>query len=315
MKKYKLVYFGSSHHSLPALQALYNNPLYEVVAVVSQPDKPVGRKQELTSTPVSMWAQEHTIEMINAKSWKKTDEAVGENAAVHRIKELQPDFGVLVYYGRILPQTVIDAFPKGIVNTHPSLLPKYRGPTPGQMVIMNGETESGVSIMLLVAEQDAGPILAQEKFSVDLNEIPETYYQKGFKLGAELMLKVLPDYLEGRLAPWEQDHSQATSTPLLSRDNGKIDWTKSGEEIERMVRAFTPWPGTWTEVWVSNDGKILFEEPMRERLGLPKYEGEWDGVTRKRFIVHSALLEGSQLVLDDVQLEGKNKIKFGQLHI
>ncbi len=314
--KYRVVFFGSSQHSLPALDALYADQLYEIVAVVTQPDKPVGRKQIITPTPVSVWAKEKNIEIIPAKSWKKIDEGLGENNNVHHLKELKPDFGVLVYYGRILTQAVIDIFPQGIVNTHPSLLPKYRGATPGQMVIYNGETVSGVSIMLLEASQDTGPVLAQEKFDVAPNETPDTYYVKGFKIGTELLMKVLPDYLDGKLVPQPQDHTQATNTPLLSRDNGKIDWSQSAGQIERMVRAFAPWPGTWTEVWEEQDGKIHLPDDMRIALGMPPHGREnWDGVTKKRMKVISVFLNGEQLVLDEVQIESETKTSFSSINL
>ncbi|MDQ3099329.1 MAG: methionyl-tRNA formyltransferase [bacterium] len=314
--KYRVIFFGSSQFSLYALNDLYANDQYELVAVVSQPDKPVGRKQTITPTPVSLWAQEHKIELIAATSWKKIDPAIGENINVARLKELKPDFGVLVYYGRILPQTVIDAFPKGIVNTHPSLLPKYRGPAPGQMAILKGETESGVSIMLLEAGQDTGPVLAQEKFEVAVNEIPDTYYEKGFKLGTVLMMKVLPDYLKGTHLPVQQVNGDATNTPLLSRDNGKIDWSQGIEQIERMVRAFTPWPGTWTEVWEDYEGQIHFPDEIRGKLGLNLHGREnWDGVARKRMKILTAFIQDKALVLDEVQIEGEQKTSFELLKI
>lgn len=312
--KYRIVFFGSSHHCLPALEALSSNENYEIVAVVSQPDKPVGRKQTITATPVSVWAKEHNIELITPSSWKRIDPVLGENADVVRLKKLNPDFGVLVYYGRILPQTVIDVFPKGIVNTHPSLLPKYRGPTPGQMAILNGETVSGVSIMILEAGQDTGPILAQESFELSPVEIPETYYEKGFKIGAELMMKSLPDYLEGKTLPKPQHDAEATNTPLLSRDNGKIDWNQSIEKIERMIRAYTPWPGTWTEVWKEHDGKIHLPDEMRLKVGLDPHGREnWDGVTKKRMKIIAAFIQDNVLVMDEVQIEGEQKTSFEDL--
>ncbi len=303
--KYRVVYFGSSNYSLPALEVLAADSRYEIVAVVSQPDKPVGRKQTVTPTPVSAWAKEHSVELLIPLSWKK------DLSAVERLQELKPDVGVLAVYGKILPQNVIDVFPKGIVNIHPSLLPKYRGPTPGQYIILNGDTESAVTIMLLSAEMDAGEIIAQEKFIVPANEIPESYYTKAFKLGAEKLMNVLPDYLEEKITLHHQDHYQATYTPLLSRDNGKIDWSQTPEQIERMVRAFTPWPGTWTEVWEEKDGTLFFPDDMREKIGLAPHGREnWDGVTKKRMKILSAYIQNGSLVLDTVQIEGENTLDF-----
>ncbi len=314
--KYRVVFFGSSEYCIPALDALLADSSYELVAVVSQPDKPAGRKQILTSTPVTDWARKNGIELLNAPSWKKVDPHTGENEYLIRLRSMKPDIGVLIYYGKILPQSVIDVFPKGIINTHPSLLPKYRGPTPGQMIILNGETESGVSIMMLEAGQDTGPILAQEKFEVAADETPATYYDKGFRIGTALLMKVLPDYLEGKLIAHHQDHYQATNTPLLSRDNGKIDWTQSVEQIERMVRAFTPWPGTWTEIWETQDGSYYLEDEMRARMGMTQVGREnWDGVTKKRLKILTVYIEEGQLIPDEVQIEGEQKVKFSSLKI
>jgi len=306
--KYKIVYFGSSTHSLPSLEGLHNDDRFEVVGIVTQPDKPVGRKQLVTPTPVSAWAKEHGVELLTPNSWKK------DVAVLDRLKELNADAGVLAIYGKILPQSVIDVFPKGIVNIHPSILPKYRGPAPAAGVILAGEAVSGVTIMLLVQEMDAGPVLACEEFEMIGNEIPDAYYDKSFKLGNDLLMTILPRYLSGEMEPTEQDHSQATYTHMLNRDHGKIDWKASPEEIERLVRAYTPWPGTWTDVWVRyEDGTILLEKEMRERLGLLADTTEWEGVARKRMKVLSVVLEGGVLHLDQVQLEGEKPQSFSKL--
>jgi methionyl-tRNA formyltransferase len=305
--KTKIVYFGSSEYGVATIEALLKDGRYELVGVVSQSDKPVGRKQIVTPTPVSAWALEHGVELLRPTSWKKDLEAL------EKLKSLKADVGVLSYYGKILPQNVLDVFPHGIVNIHPSMLPKYRGATPGPGVILNGETKTGVSIMILVQEMDAGPVLAQEEFDVSLTEIPETYYKKGFEIGNRLLIDVLPKYLSGEVKGFEQDDSLATYSGPLSRDNGKIDWNKSAVEIERMVRAYTPWPGTWTEVFIDNEGKIHLEKEMAERLNLPFENKDWDGVHRKRMKILSAVLEGDQLVLDKVQMEGEKPVSFEKL--
>lgn len=305
--KYKVVYFGSSEYGIATIEAILQDGRYELVGVVSQNDKPVGRKQIVTPTPVSAWALEHGVELLRPTSWKKDLEAL------EKLKGLKADVGVLSYYGKILPQNVLDVFPDGIINIHPSMLPKYRGATPGPGVILNGEKKSGVSIMKLVQEMDAGPVLTQEEFDVYETEIPESYYKKGFEIGNRILIEVLPKYLSGELKPWEQDNSQASYSGPLTRDNGKIDWNNSAIEIERMIRAYTPWPGTWTEVWVDNDGKIHFEKEMAERLDLPFENRDWDGVHRKRLKILSAVMEKDKLVLDQVQVEGDKPLSFGKL--
>jgi methionyl-tRNA formyltransferase len=237
-----------------------------------------------------------------------------EEGMTHRRKYLEDNqFGVLAVYGKILPQALLDVFLKGIVNIHPSLLPKYRGPAPAPFVIKNGETVSGIAIMLLAAAMDAGPVLKMATFEVSPSETPATYYEKGFALGTQLLIDVLPAYLEDTITPVAQDDTQATYTHMLSREDGKIDWGLSSGEIERMVRAFTPWPGTWTEVWEDTNGKLYLDELMRERLGLPVDHTTWPSVKGKRLKVLEASLEMDTLVLNKVQIEGETAISFSKL--
>lgn len=301
----KVVFFGSSHHCLVTLEALDSDAQFELVAVVTQPPKPVGRKQVLTPTAVETWAVEHGIEVIKPASWKKDV----SSAERQQLTELGATVGVLSNYGKILPQSVIDIFLKGIVNIHPSLLPKYRGPAPAVGVILNGEKISGTSIMLLSAEMDAGPVLGTVEFAVADQEIPETYYEKGFGLGTQKLMELLPKYLDGALQLTEQDDVQATYTKMLKKEDGKIDWTKSTEEIERMVRAYTPWPGTWTEVFIEEDGnQIIINSAMATKIGLEQQDLRKDLTTTpqvtKRLKVLKGYTEAGLFVPEEVQLEG-----------
>ncbi|HLD34239.1 MAG TPA: methionyl-tRNA formyltransferase, partial [Patescibacteria group bacterium] len=182
---------------------------------------------------------------------------------IHQLKSLKPDLGIVVAYGKIIPDAVLNIFPKGVVNIHPSLLPKYRGPSPIQAALLNGDSETGVTIMLLDKEMDHGPILAQQRMKIEntpktvitkhdaaaLNSVRMTGLALSNKLadiGAQLLVEILPKYLDGEITPQPQDHGRATFTKILERENGQIDWKQSAEHIERMIRAYDLWPGTWT---------------------------------------------------------------------
>lgn len=302
MNQYNLVFFGSSPFSLVTLKALSADPRYRIVSVVTQPAKPVGRKQIVTPTAVETWALEHGVEVLKPLSWKMS---LSEKER-SRLQEIGATVGILSNYGKILPQSVIDIFPNGIVNIHPSLLPKHRGPAPAVGAILSGDYKSGTSIMLLSAEMDAGPIIGVVDFDLARDEIPATYYEKGFRLGTEKLLEVMPLYLNGDLKPMDQDHSNASYTKMLTREDGKIDWTESIEVIERIIRAYTPWPGTWTEVFKDNMGRVSFDQTMALRLGLPPQSTSTDFSMLKqmRMKVISAHIDNDKLVLDRVQLEG-----------
>lgn len=304
---YRLVFFGSSHHCLVTLNALQDSGGYQIAAVVTQPPKPVGRKQILTPTAVENWAVEHNVEVIKPVSWKK--ELSGNER--QRLTDLGAEVGVLSNYGKILPQSVIDIFPKGIVNIHPSLLPKYRGPAPAVGAILNGDTVSGTSIMLLSAEMDAGPVLGTVEFDVMDDEVPETYYEKGFRLGTEKLLEVLPQYLDGSLEPVAQDPSRATYTNMLKKEDGKIDWTKSALEIDRHVRAYTPWPGTWTEVQVGESHLLVLPMEMQHKIGvfnqISDLRSQILDLKTLRLKILRGHVDGESFVPDEVHLEGAQR--------
>jgi methionyl-tRNA formyltransferase len=307
----KLIFFGSSGHCLVTLDGLRDNG-YEIVAVVTQPPKPVGRKQLITPTAVELWAQEHGVEVIKPESWR------GEKAAkeLERLKELNCEIAVLSVYGKILPQNVIEVFPKGIVNIHPSLLPAYRGPAPAVGAILAGEKTSGTSIMLLSAEMDAGAVLGQIEFEIAESEVPQTYYEKGFALGTAKLLEILPKYLRGELQPVEQDHTRATFTKMLSRNDGEIDWSEPMELIERKVRAYTPWPGTWTMIKQGQDGIVYVPKLMAKKIGLElNGRTEEPHVCLRRMKILNAKLEEGILKLGQVQLEGDLMKDFEELRL
>ncbi|MBI1908094.1 methionyl-tRNA formyltransferase [Candidatus Uhrbacteria bacterium] len=240
----KLVFFGTPEFAGQFLSALHADPFFEIAAVITTSDEPVGRKKELTPSPVKTRAMSLGIPVLQPTKLK--------DPAFHdTLRAFDADAFVVIAYGRILPQAVLDIPPMGCVNVHPSLLPKLRGPSPIISAIANGETETGVSLMLLDAEMDHGPVLAQTTFPVVSDETTSSLTEKVVAHGAPLLLDTLKQLAAGTATPRAQDHTQATFCALLTREDGKIDWAEPAEVIERKIRAYNPWPGTWT-TWNRN---------------------------------------------------------------
>lgn len=170
-----------------------------------------------------------------------------------RLKNLKSDLAIIAAYGKILPKEILEIPKHGFINIHGSILPKYRGPSPIQAAILGGDEKTGITIMKLDEKMDHGPILGKSDIRISESETYESLSKKLAELGAELLIKIIPDYISGKIKPSEQDHIKATYTKIIKKEDGKIDWKKSAESIERMVRAYYPWPGAWT-IW---NGKIL----------------------------------------------------------
>lgn len=253
----RIVFFGTSRFAVPALEALVNAGMRPVL-VVTTPDAPVGRKRVLSPSPLKAKALELGLEIIQPKTLKGGSRADAslppKNPEVlAKISAVKPDVGVLAAYGKIIPKALIEAFPKGIVNVHPSLLPRWRGATPIQAAMLAGDEKTGVTLTLLDEEVDHGPILAQQELRMpnDKTQMSNVSYPALHdmlaELGADLLVETLPKWVAGELSPSPQEHSKATFCKKLSREDAKIDWSKPAVEIERMVRAFNPEPGTWME--------------------------------------------------------------------
>jgi methionyl-tRNA formyltransferase len=201
----------------------------------------------------------------------------------------QPDLGIVASFGSLIPEKIINWPKMGLLNLHPSLLPKYRGPTPIPTAILNGEKETGLTIIKIDKEIDHGPIIHQFKEIINDNETSDDLLKRLFKAGAEALVTILPDYLEGKIKPQEQDHQKATFTEKLTRESGRIDWLKPIDYQQRFIQAMLPWPGAWRE--------IKLKEKDKET---------------KRFKILKAHLEKQKLVLDLVQLEGKKPVTWKQ---
>jgi methionyl-tRNA formyltransferase len=233
------MFFGTPDYVVPIVEKL--NQTFSVVGVVTQPPKPVGRKQIITPSPVSLWAQKNNIRVFDKNP----------NEHVEELKEFKADVGVLESYGEILSPEVINLFTHGIINVHPSLLPKLRGASPNQAVILSGDKTTGITVIKLDSQMDHGPIIAQEIKDVDPNETFESLREKLFKDSAELLCRVLPEYLAGKVTLKPQDDSKATYTWKTKETKDKayfdINNPPEPEILNRMIRAFHPWPNAWTK--------------------------------------------------------------------
>lgn len=235
----RIVFFGTPDFSLPFLHALAHDDAFDVVAVVTQPDKPAGRGRILQEPPVKTWALAHKIGVFQFPSLKTT-----KARAV--LSDLGADAYVVVAYGKIIPPEVLSLPSLGCVNVHPSMLPKYRGPAPMQAAIENGDSATGISIMLLDAGMDTGPILAQQSIELSPAETLPSLVGKIHRDAPRFLVRTLREYGSKQIQPKPQDESRATTTRLLAREDGKIDWSRPVEEIDRKIRAYSPWPGIWT---------------------------------------------------------------------
>lgn len=238
-KPHRIAFFGTSDFAVPTLEALARDTAFSVTLVVTQPDRPVGRKRLLTAPPVKRAAEALGIPVFQPETLK------GE-AAEARLAAEKADLFVVVSYGRILPKGVLEIPPRGCVNVHGSLLPRHRGASPFAAAISTGDKETGVTVMLMEPTLDTGPVLATAKIPITETDDAGTLSLKLAKEAADLIVPTLKLYLEGHLKPTPQDAAAATMTRTLTRDDGRIDWSRSAEEIERFVRAMRPWPGAFT---------------------------------------------------------------------
>ena len=294
----KIIFFGTPDFAVPALKSLINFG-YNIEAVITQPEKPVGRAKVILPSPVKKTALEHTIKVFEPHSLKKDEEFFKQ------FKHLNPDLCVVAAYGKIIPSQYLEVPKYGFINIHPSLLPKYRGPSPIQTAILNGDDETGVTIMKVDSEVDHGPTLSFVKHSVSNKDYKELESELA-KLGAELLIDTISKYLNGEIKRQEQDHSQATFTKMFSHEDGKIDWNKPAEKTYNQIRALNPEPGTWT-IWNSKVLKII-KAKIYDKQPYHEHENIYIGVVYKEngdvFIPCSV----SHIEPEIVQLEGKKAV-------
>jgi len=212
---------------------------YNVVAVFTQPDKKIGRKQKIAFSPVKNLAVGNKIKIFQPESLK-------DNSVAGEIKKINPDLIIVAAYGKILPKIILEAPKYGCINVHASLLPKFRGASPVQGAILEGEKETGITLIRMNEKMDEGDILIQKKIAIKEDNTAQSLSGKLGRLGSEMIIELIPDWISGKIKPAKQDDRKATYCRVIKRDSGKIDWEESAEKIYRKWKAYQPWPGVFT---------------------------------------------------------------------
>ena len=290
----RLVFMGTPEFAVPALQALLESE-DAVVGVVCQPDKPAGRRLDLHAPPVKDCARAYDVPVFQPQGIRTPE-------ALEHLQGWRPDLIVVAAYGKILPKTILDLPTFGCINIHASLLPKYRGAAPMQWAIAHGETYSGVTVMRVSEELDAGDILLQKSVALKPDETGGSLHDTLAALGAQALVEAMALFKQGKLVATPQDKAAVTYAPLLKKEDGEIDWTHSSVSIERRIRAFHPWPSSFT--WLGNKRlKILAAHLSTvEASDIPGAI-----INRQDKALTVATGQGS-LTLDRVQLEGKKAL-------
>jgi methionyl-tRNA formyltransferase len=291
----RLVFLGSGAFAVPSLEALLDGG-HEVKALVTQPDREKGRGRALASPPTRAVAEARGVPVLQPRR-------VREPEAQETLRRLAPEVQVVVAFGQILPRAVIDIAPRGTVNVHASLLPRLRGAAPIQWAIANGDTETGVSTMLIDEGLDTGPVLLQRTTSIDPEERASELEPRLARLGAQLLLETLRGLEDGSVRPVPQDPARATLAPLLHKEDGHLDWRRPARELHDRARGFHPWPGAFTFL----GGRTL--KVLRTRLAeaapgaADAIPGEVLDVSDEGLLVLCG--EGSRLRLVEVQPESR----------
>lgn len=302
MKNIRVAFFGNPDPSVTVVSALHIAG-YTIACVVTKPPRPIGRSQILTPTPVAKWAKSNSVTIVDAVTGEKPWQFADESLLIKQVKSHLPDILVVADFTLKIPQELVESTRFHGLNIHPSLLPAYAGPSPVAYALIEGLTQTGVSVITLSNNLDQGTLIAQEVETINPDDTTPTLTQRLFLKGAQLLINVLPNYVAGTSTPI-QTHSQPSYAPRLTRLDGFIsrnDIKKAmtndvalAVTIERKTRAFTPWPGVWTEVELVNDSD---KNHTKKRLKI-----------LKSHLLKKDNLSQSYLELDEIQLEGKNPI-------
>ena len=282
-----IVFMGSPDFSLPTLRALSN--AYDVVGVVTQPDRASGRGRELKSPPVKTLALELGIPVMQPEKLRQPE-------AMEQLQAWRPDLIVVAAFGQIIKKDVLYLPRFGCINVHASLLPRWRGAAPINAAILHGDEETGVTIMVMDVGLDTGPMLSKRSIRLTRDETAGSAFEKMSQLGAGLLTETLPNYLSGKLTPTPQPKEGVTYAPMIKKEEGRLDFSQNAEALERRVRAFNPWPGAFMDF----DGTLLKIHRARVEGGLAE--------TGQRLVVHDQPAVGAGgglLVLEEVQPAGK----------
>ncbi|MCX6766474.1 MAG: methionyl-tRNA formyltransferase [Candidatus Moranbacteria bacterium] len=294
----KIIFFGTPEFAAVILRSLIDHE-YNIAAVFTQPDKKVGRKQEVFFSPVKELAAENKIKIFQPQDLR-------ENGLSEAIKGIKPDLFAVAAYGKILPKDILEIPKYGAVNIHASLLPKYRGASPVQCAILAGEKETGITLMKMNEKMDEGDILLQEKIKIDGKDTTDVLMKKLAELGAKMTADFIPDWVNEKIDSFPQDHSKATYCKPVKKEDGKIDWNETADDIFRQWRAYQPWPGIFSDLKIKNRSKRL------KLLGIgivaDMEAGEKPGKIVKYNRGIAVQAKKGLIALKKIQLEGKKEM-------
>ena len=296
----RTIFFGSGGFAVPILDALANMPGIRVEAVVSAPDRPVGRKAVLTPTPVTARAGELGLPVLKPERVRRPE-------AVDELRALAPDLVVLADYGQLIPKILLDLPPRGFLNLHPSALPRWRGAAPIPATILAGDTESAVTLIVVTEEMDAGPIVAVEPLEVRADDTAVMLEERAAEAAARLLRRALPEWLGGRLPPRPQPEVGVTLTRPLRRADGLLDPARPAAELERQVRAYQPWPGGYLE---TAEGRLIVWRARVASSEPDDVPGRLVAAGRDGMALATA---ADRLGIDEVQLAGKKRVSAAEL--
>ncbi len=294
-KRKRIIFMGTSPFGAEMLKALVSQE-FLVVAVITKPNRPVGRGHKLKEPEVKKFAKQQGIPVYQPE---KLDEEI-----IQEIKKLEPELMIVAAYGKIIPPKLLDIPLRGTINVHPSLLPKFRGPSPVQNALLLGEKEIGITIMLLDEGMDSGAILAQEILKIKEKETISELMQRITPKAADLLIRAIPFWLSGKIIPQKQDNSQATYCRIIKKTDGKIDWSGSARNIANAARAFEIWPGLYA-FWENPPGVL-----RRVNFKKVSWEGE---APPENFKIGEVFLKdkqlkiqtgAGQLIVEKIQMEG-----------
>ena len=301
----RIIYMGTPQFAVPSLEALIAGSKpglvlrdgYEIVTVITRPDKPAGRGKEIIYSPVKQLALSQEIHVWQPGSLKRQEN-------IERLAAYQSDLYIVAAFGQILPQAVLDFPHYGTLNIHASLLPKYRGVSPVSEAILQGDTETGVTIMLVDAGVDTGPILLQRAIPIAEDDTTGSLTIKLAALGASMLLEALPLWVQGKITPQPQDERFASHTHMLHKEDGKIDWNHPADVLARTVRAFTPWPGAYTN-WGNKLLKIISAHAVQSDTGSEARAGTVSLRKENGLQTLTVVTGKGLLIVEKLQLEGK----------
>lgn len=288
-----IVFFGSADFALPSIEQLHTNG-FKLAALVTQPDRPVGRGKKLAQNNLKKWTTEHNIAVLQP-------EKINDLHFIERLKTIKPDLFVVAAYGKILPKALLTMPKFGAINVHGSLLPKYRGASPVQAAILNGESTTGTSIMLMNEGMDTGPVLQTTELAIEAADTGKSLSGKLAQLGASELIRVIPDWINGKIQPAPQNDDAASICRKISKQDGKIDWNADAITIERKIRAYHPWPSAWTQTTDADALKIIRAAIAGEKTNNIKAGSVY--LSEKKVAVVCG--NGTALFLDAVQPPGK----------